>query len=164
MLEFVRPGGAGVVNADGPELMDVVAGLAEKPAVIVGFGEGEEALVRVVRVEQSFDGLTFTLNDRARFGLPLLGRHNAPNRSAIPIPHPAITFFRRAIARATRNAATWTMNAVTALILSACRAIVPVITRTRIVHSAPMRAAQAAVNWSARFTWTGAPSRGAAAP
>ncbi len=82
VLEYVEPGGAGIVNADAPELMDVVRGLAEKPKAIVGFGEGEGALVRVVAVEQSFEGLDFTLNDRSKFRLPLLGRHNAVNAAA----------------------------------------------------------------------------------
>jgi UDP-N-acetylmuramoyl-tripeptide--D-alanyl-D-alanine ligase len=33
-------------------------------------------------IEQTFDGLRFTLNDRSEFRLPLLGRHNAVNAAA----------------------------------------------------------------------------------
>jgi UDP-N-acetylmuramoyl-tripeptide--D-alanyl-D-alanine ligase len=82
VLEFVRDGGMGVVNVDSPELAEVVAGLPKRPAKVLGFGESAGADVRVVSVEQTFDGLTLTLNDRSTFRLPLLGRHNAVNAAA----------------------------------------------------------------------------------
>jgi UDP-N-acetylmuramoyl-tripeptide--D-alanyl-D-alanine ligase len=82
VLEFVRPGGAGIANADAPELMEVVGAMPKRPRAMVAFGEAEQAVVRVVSVEQSFKGVRFTLNDRSVFRLPLLGRHNAVNAAA----------------------------------------------------------------------------------
>jgi UDP-N-acetylmuramoyl-tripeptide--D-alanyl-D-alanine ligase len=92
VLEYVRSGGAGIVNADSPDLMEAVRGeggiaLARRQAAgsvarLITFGESERADVRVVSVEQSFAGVRFALNDRAQFTLPLLGRHNAANAAA----------------------------------------------------------------------------------
>lgn len=82
VLEFVRAGGAGVVNAEAPHLLEVIATLAHRPRTIVSFGESERADVRVVSAEQDFRGVRFTLNDRSSFDLPLLGRHNAVNAGA----------------------------------------------------------------------------------
>jgi UDP-N-acetylmuramoyl-tripeptide--D-alanyl-D-alanine ligase len=82
VLEFVRPGGAGVVHAEAPELLQVVAEMPQKPNTILRFGESEQADVRVTAVEQSGRGVRFTLNDRTQFTIPLIGRHNAVNAAA----------------------------------------------------------------------------------
>jgi UDP-N-acetylmuramoyl-tripeptide--D-alanyl-D-alanine ligase len=97
VLEFVREGGAGIVSADSAELVEAVSGSAgargvpgrsggvaqrqggRRPLTVIYFGEGARADVRVASTEQSFDGVRFTLNDRAAFAIPLLGRHNAVN-------------------------------------------------------------------------------------
>lgn len=82
VLEFVRPGGAGVMSGDSPELRDVVATLTTRPRALLWFGFGESADVRVMEARQSLSGVRFTLNDRAEFSVPLLGRHNAANAAA----------------------------------------------------------------------------------
>ncbi|MEX2220109.1 MAG: UDP-N-acetylmuramoyl-tripeptide--D-alanyl-D-alanine ligase [Phycisphaerales bacterium] len=82
LLEHIRTGGAAVINADAPHLLESVAALGRKPRAVISFGEGERADVRVVAVEQGFGGVRFTLNDRSVFDAPLLGRHNALNAAA----------------------------------------------------------------------------------
>ncbi|MFN0133233.1 MAG: UDP-N-acetylmuramoyl-tripeptide--D-alanyl-D-alanine ligase [Phycisphaerales bacterium] len=82
LLEPVRAGGAGIVNADAPHLDDAIAGLSRRPGSIIRFGEGKSADVRVVSVEATGTGQRFRLNDRSEFEIPLLGRHNAINAAA----------------------------------------------------------------------------------
>lgn len=84
VLEFVRPGGAGVYNADAPELAAAIAALPpdHRPRTMIGFGHSTGADIRVAEVSQDWDGLRFTLNDRASFRLGLLGAHNASNAAA----------------------------------------------------------------------------------
>jgi UDP-N-acetylmuramoyl-tripeptide--D-alanyl-D-alanine ligase len=84
VLEFVRPGGAGIYNADAPELAAAIAAIPEghRPRAMIGFGAGPTADIRVAETSQDWDGLSFTLNDRASFRLGLLGAHNASNAAA----------------------------------------------------------------------------------
>ncbi len=82
VLEFVKPGGAGIISAESPELKEVLPSLATRPRALLSFGFDDAADVRVVSVKQTLSGVTFTLNDRAEFSIPLLGRHNAANAAA----------------------------------------------------------------------------------
>jgi UDP-N-acetylmuramoyl-tripeptide--D-alanyl-D-alanine ligase len=82
ILEAVRRGGAGIYNADAPHLAEVIAALPKKPAALIGFGRAAGATVRVVETAQTWDGVSFTLNDRASFRLGTLGGHNAVNAAA----------------------------------------------------------------------------------
>jgi UDP-N-acetylmuramoyl-tripeptide--D-alanyl-D-alanine ligase len=82
LFESVRRGGAGIYSADSPELAEVIPSLPSKPATLIGFGRSEQATVRIVSATQTWDGVTFTLNDRATFRLGLLGTHNAVNAGA----------------------------------------------------------------------------------
>lgn len=91
VLEFVRRGtglalggGAGIVNADAPHLLEMIATLRDRPGVLIRFGEGPGADVRVMesRTVMREGGVVRTrlvLNDRAAFEVPLAGRHNAIN-------------------------------------------------------------------------------------
>ena len=81
-LEFVRPGGAGVYNADVPEIAAVIPALERRPVALIGFGRGRAATVRVAHVSQDWGGVGFTLSDRAAFKLGMLGAHNAVNAAA----------------------------------------------------------------------------------
>jgi UDP-N-acetylmuramoyl-tripeptide--D-alanyl-D-alanine ligase len=88
-LEFLRPGGLAVINADAPFLADVVwargggggAGTA-RPFNVVTFGTRRDADLRVAVARQDDEGLEFTINGRQRFRVPMLGRHNAVNAAA----------------------------------------------------------------------------------
>lgn len=82
VLEFVRRGGAGIYNADAPHLAETIVVMPHKPAAMIGFGRSPKADVRVVEESQDLSGLSFTLNDRASFRLPLLGKHNATNATS----------------------------------------------------------------------------------
>jgi UDP-N-acetylmuramoyl-tripeptide--D-alanyl-D-alanine ligase len=82
VLEFVRRGGAGIYNADAPHLAETIAAMPTKPNALIGFGRSPAANVRVIEESQNLSGLSFTLNDKASFRLPLLGRHNAVNAAA----------------------------------------------------------------------------------
>lgn len=82
LLEHIRPGGAAFITADAPELREVLGSLSTRPNALLSFGFERDADVRIARVEQSLAGLSFALNDRAEFKLPLLGRHNAANAAA----------------------------------------------------------------------------------
>jgi len=82
VLEFVRRGGAGIYNADAPHLTEVIAGIKTKPQTLISFGFGDGADVQVMQAAQGTDGIDLTLNDRARFRISLLGKHNASNAAA----------------------------------------------------------------------------------
>lgn len=82
VLEFAKPAGAGFVSADSPELKEVISLLARRPQALLSFGFADHADVRVASVKQSLSGVRFTLNDKAEFSLPILGRHNAANAAA----------------------------------------------------------------------------------
>lgn len=85
-LEHVRSGGAGgagIVTADSEELREVLPSLSSRPRAMITFGFDDSADVRVVEVRQSLSGVRFTLNDRAEFSMPVLGRHNAANAAGV---------------------------------------------------------------------------------
>lgn len=82
LLESIRPGGAGFISADALELREVLGTLASRPNALLSFGFCTEADVGIARIDQTLHGLTFALNDRSEFRLPLLGRHNASNAAA----------------------------------------------------------------------------------
>lgn len=86
VLDHLRPGGIGVVTADSPDLDEVLRARAarrgDQGPVLIRFGVGPTSDVRVVRTEQSPDGTSFELNDRATFAIPLIGAHNASNAGA----------------------------------------------------------------------------------
>ncbi|MBX3377054.1 MAG: UDP-N-acetylmuramoyl-tripeptide--D-alanyl-D-alanine ligase [Phycisphaeraceae bacterium] len=86
VLEHVRPGGAGgagIVTADSAELREVLPSLGSRPRAMITFGFDDSADVRVVEVRQSLGGVRFTLNDKAEFAMPILGRHNAANAAGV---------------------------------------------------------------------------------
>ena len=80
LLSYLRPNGLAVVPSDEPLLADYAKPV---PNVIL-FGEDASATLRLTGVEPSEDrGSTrFTVNERATFTIPLLGRHNARNALA----------------------------------------------------------------------------------
>jgi UDP-N-acetylmuramoyl-tripeptide--D-alanyl-D-alanine ligase len=86
VLEHVRSGGAGgagIVTADSAELREVLPSLGSRPRAMITFGFDDSADVRVVEVRQSLGGVRFTLNDKAEFVMPILGRHNAANAAGV---------------------------------------------------------------------------------
>ncbi|MBX3315505.1 MAG: UDP-N-acetylmuramoyl-tripeptide--D-alanyl-D-alanine ligase [Phycisphaeraceae bacterium] len=87
VLDHLRPGGLGVVTAESAELDDVLKARSLRSdtgssPTMIRFGTSSTADIRVVSVEQDEAGLEFTLNDRARFRIPLIGAHNACNAAA----------------------------------------------------------------------------------
>lgn len=84
LVASLRPGGAAIYNADAPLLHDAVQSIiASVPgASSVRFGASEDADLRLTRIECSRDGVSFLLNERSAYSLPLLGRHNAMNAAA----------------------------------------------------------------------------------
>jgi UDP-N-acetylmuramoyl-tripeptide--D-alanyl-D-alanine ligase len=79
----VRPGGAVILNADAPALLDAVRPLAAaQRAQVLTFGFADHADLRITAVEREPDGQRFCLNGRQWFRLALHGRHNALNASA----------------------------------------------------------------------------------
>ncbi|HEX2837481.1 MAG TPA: UDP-N-acetylmuramoyl-tripeptide--D-alanyl-D-alanine ligase [Phycisphaerales bacterium] len=85
LVSALREGGCAVVAQDDVLVAAVksqLRSLAGPPRVLLTFGTGETAEVRVAEASQSFEGVRFTLNDRTGYALPLLGRHNALNAAA----------------------------------------------------------------------------------
>lgn len=76
----LKPSGSAVIPADEPLLDRLVEGLP----TVIRFGTSASANPQVaeVRHEPGGAGLTFALADGARFGLPLIGAHNALNAAA----------------------------------------------------------------------------------
>jgi UDP-N-acetylmuramoyl-tripeptide--D-alanyl-D-alanine ligase len=82
-LESLETGGVAVVHADSPYLLEQVAAHRKGRGFnVVTFGVGTEADLRVGEVRHGFHGVTFTLNGRASYHVPVLGRHNATNAAA----------------------------------------------------------------------------------
>lgn len=84
LLGSMRPGGSVVINADCPQLVEAVEGMAAAGGLgtVVKFGVSPRADLRVTAIEPSTAGVRFCLNDRHWLGVPLLGRHNAINAAA----------------------------------------------------------------------------------
>ncbi len=84
LVASLTPGGAVIYNADAPLLHDAVQSIiASVPGASgVRFGSSEDADLRLTRVELNAEGVSFHLNERNAYTLPLLGRHNAMNAAA----------------------------------------------------------------------------------
>lgn len=84
LMASLKPGGAAIYNADAPLLHEavqsIVASLAG--ASSVRFGASEDADLRLTRIEPTREGVSFLLNERSAYTIPLLGRHNAMNAAA----------------------------------------------------------------------------------
>jgi UDP-N-acetylmuramoyl-tripeptide--D-alanyl-D-alanine ligase len=78
----LRAGGLAVSPADAPALEEWI-GAAEKGAfTTVTFGRAEHADVRITSIACDDAGVSFTLNGRWEYRVPLLGAHNASNAAA----------------------------------------------------------------------------------
>lgn len=86
LVAAIRPGGVAVINDEPAILGDAVTSLAgakrAKGFKVVRFGRSELADLRLTSVEADMDGVTFTLNRRQKYRVPLLGSHNALNAAA----------------------------------------------------------------------------------
>lgn len=98
ILKFLRPKGCAIVNADSPELDPAIR--KHKPATLIRFGRGTKEAPADIRlgsagvatVDESdpagnggsggFTGIAFSINDRFKVRLPMLGEHNAMNALA----------------------------------------------------------------------------------
>lgn len=83
----IQPGGVAIVPVEPRELVENVRGLMSDPGResapnIVRFGLGAEADLRVGGVAADELGTSFTINNRSKFRVPLLGAHNAMNGAA----------------------------------------------------------------------------------
>lgn len=84
LLGGVRAGAWAVLNADAPMLVETVrpGAFGANLSNIVWFGTSEKADLRVSRVRTTGAGVSFVINDRHEFSLPLVGAHNAMNAAA----------------------------------------------------------------------------------
>lgn len=94
VLKFLRPKGCAIINTDSPELESAIR--KYKPATLVRFGRGSKEVPADIRIGSSgvecideadasgkgFTGIGFTINDRFKVRLPILGEHNAMNALA----------------------------------------------------------------------------------
>lgn len=78
LAAHLKPEGIVVLSADSPHLRPYRTRFER----VVTFGASEDADLRVGDVTQSIEGLGFTINDRERFTIPVLGAHNALNAAA----------------------------------------------------------------------------------
>ena len=78
LAEHLEPGGVVMLSADSEPLRP----WRERFERVLTFGKSPEADLRVGNVHQTIDGLTFVLNEREPFSLPMLGPHNAVNAAA----------------------------------------------------------------------------------
>lgn len=83
VLDFIRPGGCAVVNADAPELAEHL----RRVKTAITFGRSPEAQLRLTGASHVVDALgtpslVFMVNDRLECRLPLVGEHNAVNALA----------------------------------------------------------------------------------
>jgi UDP-N-acetylmuramoyl-tripeptide--D-alanyl-D-alanine ligase len=82
LLNYVKPGGTAVLNADDP-LVASVAGELVNGVKVVTFGAGPDANVRAGNLTaEGFRGSTFELAGGARVELPLPGQYNVMNALA----------------------------------------------------------------------------------
>lgn len=84
IVASLKPGGAAIYNADAPLLHDAVQSIISnvQGASSVRFGCSEDADLRLTRIESGRDGVSFRMNERGAYSVPLLGRHNAMNAAA----------------------------------------------------------------------------------
>ncbi len=83
LVNALRPGGLAVVPAGCEELDRAVAktpiGRGERAGTIVRVGEGAGADISVTQIKTTEAGVSFCLEGRSCFHVPLIGRHNAFN-------------------------------------------------------------------------------------
>lgn len=92
MLPEVRPGGAAIVPADAPVLLDHARAAAADGRTVVTFGRAAEADLRLTAFEHvasdpapsdpTPDAIRFQVNARQSFQAPMVGEHNALNALA----------------------------------------------------------------------------------
>jgi UDP-N-acetylmuramoyl-tripeptide--D-alanyl-D-alanine ligase len=86
LVAAVRAGGVVVINDEPTILGEAVTALSganrSKGLKIVRFGRGEGSDLRLTSVEPDAEGVTFVLNRRQKYRVPLLGSHNALNAAA----------------------------------------------------------------------------------
>lgn len=78
LAAHLAPGGLVVATADAPTLRPWI----KRFEAVVTFGEAADADLRVGDVREDASGVSFTINGRDRFSLPVLGAHNALNAAA----------------------------------------------------------------------------------
>ena len=78
IITYLRPKGLAVATADSPELREHL----KRAANLVMFGKSEDATLRLTGLEQDQEGVSFSVNNRLKVRLPLLGEHNALNAIA----------------------------------------------------------------------------------
>ncbi len=82
-VEFLRPGGLVVMHAGAPHLREQVeARAASGRFSVVTFGTERDADLRVGDIRPGESGVTFTINGRDEYRIPVLGRHNSLNAAA----------------------------------------------------------------------------------
>jgi UDP-N-acetylmuramoyl-tripeptide--D-alanyl-D-alanine ligase len=103
IVSGLNPSGFVVLPSDAPLLVQAVqtrlarglgmpskallhgARTPDNAAQLITFGFAEDAQIRVEQVEESAEGVAFSLSDRTACRVPLLGRHNALNATAAAI-------------------------------------------------------------------------------
>ena len=78
LAEHLEPGGVVMLSADSEPLRP----WRDRFERVLTFGTSPDADLRVGDVHQTIDGITFMLNEREPFSLPMLGPHNAVNAAA----------------------------------------------------------------------------------
>lgn len=78
LADHLEPGGVVMLAADSEPLRP----WRDRFERVLTFGTSPDADLRVGDVNQTIDGITFTLNEREPFSIPMLGPHNAVNAAA----------------------------------------------------------------------------------
>ena len=79
LLSHMRDGGLSIVNGD----VAALRAYLKVAGSVVLFGRGEECDLRLTHTEQTADSITFEVNGRWSFEMPMLGEHNALNALAV---------------------------------------------------------------------------------
>lgn len=83
LFASLREGGTAVISADSPPLVEAVRpGAWPGVAGVIRFGFAPAADLRVTDAAHDAGGVSFSINGRGRFRVPLLGLHNASNAAA----------------------------------------------------------------------------------
>lgn len=78
VVSYLAPKGVVIATADSPELDEHL----KRASNLVTFGVSPSATLRLTSCAQDDSGVSFTVNDRLRVRVPLLGEHNALNAIA----------------------------------------------------------------------------------
>lgn len=78
VASHLAPGGVVVLNADAPSLRP----WRERLERVIMFGRADDADFRVGSIQAHAEGISFTVNERTVFRVPVLGVHNALNAAA----------------------------------------------------------------------------------